>query len=290
MDYNTGFFYVGEAEQFAGGDLLIANSFSANLQRYTPAGVWVNPSITGNLNGVVDAITEDSEGFIYLGGRFLTANNQSRGRIARYTSAGVLDPGFAPGSGFDLDVKDIKQADNGARWVAGNFNNYNGQPAQKLMLLRGSLMDLPPLDPFDVFVAGLPVDQRGPDDDPDGDRLSNLLEFVYGTDPSSWASRLPPIFSSGTGPDRNLIAIDPSAAVDPNKPYFSFTFRLPKDTRGVTLTPQATRYLADFEDGSATLTPVGSPVDDGDFTLQKYYFSPNATTAGAGFVRVKATR
>ena len=289
VDYNTGFIYLYEALELANGDLIAANGFNGTLIRYTSAGVRVNPPLTGTLNGVVDAFAEDAEANLYLGGRFTFAGGQSRNRLARYGADGVLDDGFLVGTGFDADVKDVKIAHNGAIWVGGNFTSYNGITASKLVLLRGSA-SVEPNDPFEEFVAGLPVDQRGPDDDPDGDRLSNLLEFVYGTDPSSWASRLPPIFSSGTGPGRNLIAIDPSAAVDPNKPYFSFTFRLPKDTRGVTLTPQATRYLANFEDGSATLIPVGPPVDDGDFTLQKYYFSPNATAAGAGFVRVKATR
>lgn len=41
-----------------------------------------------------------------------------------------------------------------------------------------------PADPFADYVAGLPEDKRGANDDPDGDGISNLLEYALALDPA----------------------------------------------------------------------------------------------------------
>lgn len=140
-------------------------------------------------------------------------------------------------------------------------------------------------DPLNDYLAsfGGPIDQRGPNDDPDGDGFPNLLEFIYNANPTVSG------FVANHGP--NTISggsFITGAGLDPAKRYYITTIKFPKDTKGYNVTPQATTNLGDFTGGSAQILPYGDPVDDGDCLLQNYYMLPDQSVASKVYWRLEA--
>lgn len=89
------------------------------------------------------ALALDGSGDLYVGGRFTTYRAVSANRIVRLDSDGNRDAAFAIGTGFDDYVERIVPATDGSGdvYVGGDFLNYNGTPASKLVRLNsdGSL-------------------------------------------------------------------------------------------------------------------------------------------------------
>ena len=73
----------------------------------------------------------------------------------------------------------------------------------------------PPAPTFATWIAGLgnppPTDLRDPDDDPDGDGLQNILEFLLGGDPTSRTSAPLPTLGLSDGEFRYFVRRDPAA-------------------------------------------------------------------------------
>lgn len=202
---------------------------------------------------------------------------------------GAPEPDFVPGAGFNGNYPNVVKIDSlGRIWCGGSFTSYNGEIVGRVVVLNG--YDTTAIDPFDAYVADLPVGKQGEDDDADGDGVSNLFEFAYGTFSDDRRSR--PWFSNGTTTtgSAEINTLSPGSNLPDGENYYTVVFRFPDDPRGVTLTPQATLNLANFEDGSAQLTAFGDPVDDGDYYLQRYYFTPGRSTITRGFIRLKASR
>lgn len=147
------------------------------------------------------------------------------------------------------------------------------------------------IDPFETFTASLPGNQRGEKDNPDGDDFPNLLEFAYGTapgqmTPASVLTRQVRFLGGG-----EINAIDGSLGLDPAATYYVVDLALPKDSRGVTLTPQATQNLADFNDGSAQIRPLGTLMGlDATYDLQPYVITPAVQSGTQLFWRQSAAR
>lgn len=84
--------------------------------------------------------------------------------------------GFQPGSWFNMVQKN------------GSMSRFSVDAADEPAYLDDLQVKLgdPVKTPFDLWVAqfGLPFTQDGPDDDPDGDGMTNLEEWIAGTDPS----------------------------------------------------------------------------------------------------------
>ena len=95
--------------------------------------------------------------------------------------------GFHPNTPIQAWVAQQVQASLTARYPAIYGNS---EPLTDRDLIT-TVLGLSPSRGFDLFVenAGVPAGQRGPFDDPDGDRLANLMEFALGGhDPMSAAA------------------------------------------------------------------------------------------------------
>ncbi len=90
----------------------------------------------------VYAVSQDSNGDIYLGGDFTAFDDAARGRILRLNSDGGLDSAFSTaGSGFNSTVQSIAPYPGGKVVAGGNFSSYNGTTRGRLAMLNadGSL-------------------------------------------------------------------------------------------------------------------------------------------------------
>jgi uncharacterized delta-60 repeat protein len=84
------------------------------------------------------ALAVDDDGTILIGGDFTTYNNVARSRIARLNQNGSLDAGFDPGNGANGAVQAIAVQPDGRIIVAGDFTDFDSQPANFIMRLHPS--------------------------------------------------------------------------------------------------------------------------------------------------------
>lgn len=92
------------------------------------------------------------DGRILIGGEFTVVNGADRGRLARLSDTGVLDPDFFPGPGFNRTVNAMAVQADGNLLVGGEFTQLNGATIRPIVRLGpdGSL------DPS--FAAGTVID------------------------------------------------------------------------------------------------------------------------------------
>lgn len=77
------------------------------------------------------------EATIYVGGNFtMYADSYPCNRIVRLFNTGQVDTSFNIGSGFNGEVRFIKNGFGGVILVGGSFTTYNGQPVGKLVMLN----------------------------------------------------------------------------------------------------------------------------------------------------------
>jgi uncharacterized delta-60 repeat protein len=98
--------------------------------------------MTATGTGFDDAVTSialDSQGKIWVGGKFTSYNGTSVPHLARLNSDGTLDPAFQPGGGFDGNVLTLTTGDaSGQIIAAGDFTRFNGSPAPHLAQIAAS--------------------------------------------------------------------------------------------------------------------------------------------------------
>ena len=128
----------------AGGNFHTYNEIAANyIIRLLPNGD-IDPTFLMDtaFNGIVYSVKLQADGKIIVGGNFTAYNGVQRNGIARLNPDGSLDLGFNPGSGFSDEfniywvVKTIAIQNDGKILCGGNFNSFNGIPANYLVRLN----------------------------------------------------------------------------------------------------------------------------------------------------------
>ncbi|MGD7653688.1 MAG: LCCL domain-containing protein, partial [Verrucomicrobiales bacterium] len=225
-------------------------------------------------------LTQPSGKIIVYGDFEAFGSNTAIGH-ARLLDDGTYDPTYDSAEGFkNYNTQKAIQfaafaADGNVYYVPEGTGGFR-QTAQSglVRVFTGESTTDPNTDPLADYLAsfGIPANLSGPDDDADSDGVPNLLEFAYQTNPANGGSQ--PLFSQtpDTLTGSAINALEPAAALDPATVHHVVQIRLPKDPQGVTLTVESTANFPTFGDGSATMLPYGTPVDDGDFILQSYYF------------------
>ncbi|MBT63012.1 MAG: hypothetical protein CML13_07350 [Puniceicoccaceae bacterium] len=284
-DYDTGFFYTNDSIQLANGDLLAAYYYGNGVLRLSTTGSAITPfPVGGGIVGVARAFAESPAGDIYIGGDITSAAGQAAGRLIRLDSAGNRDFNFDTGTGFDSSVFDIAVTSTGRIWVGGGFSSYNGINTTKLVLLKGEELAS---DPFDAFVAALPMDQQGEDDDADGDGWGNLVEFLFGTAPDD-ATAAPAPLSIGSTLTGSSLNSSYGLSLDTAKSYRVVEVEIPVDLQGLSVTLEASQDLSFSGDASAT--EVGTPTANGSTEIRRYVITPAIEDAAKMFWRLKVTR
>jgi len=132
------------------------------------------------INSDVNVVLPQANGKTVMGGFFSSPAN----RLDRLTESGAADSSFDQGSGPGGSVYELVSDDRGSLWVGGNFYSYNGSSSRPVIRLAGGE------SPYEVWAqtrfttAQINGVEAAPDQDPDDDGMTNLVEMAMGTNPT----------------------------------------------------------------------------------------------------------
>ena len=102
-------------------------------------------------NSNVHAVVFDDAAQLIVGGDFTYMHGLAQGHISRLTTNALVDTSFATGQGFDNSVYALAPNTTNVLAVGGNFTNYNGVSAGRIIVLQAN--GLP--DPTFNFGSGV---------------------------------------------------------------------------------------------------------------------------------------
>ncbi len=147
-------------------------------------------------NNTVYSVAFQQNGQIVVGGNFTEVDGLSVRRVARLNGAGTVDTGFDPGSGPNSRVHGVAVQDDGRILLGGRFTEYDGAIHRRIVRLEGGGpaggYDLWVQDHFNSEEQNDPA-VSGPEADPDGDGIVNVLEYAFGGDPKVPYSATQPV-------------------------------------------------------------------------------------------------
>lgn len=87
---------------------------------------------SGGFNGAVQALSLHTDGRVTAGGTFTTYAGGSCIGVALLSDTGILDPGFAIGTGFNGQVNSVAAVPGGKMVVGGFFTDFNGTSRNRI--------------------------------------------------------------------------------------------------------------------------------------------------------------
>lgn len=215
-----------------------------------------------------------ANGDICIAGDFNTFNGVSAGYINFINADGSADTSYAIGTGFNMPVNAIGLDTQGRLHLGGNFSTYKGATRTRYAVLN-SVTTIPGdpglpahADPFIDYLlyAGVPANLRGPNDDPDSDGLSNLVEYALDLNP----------LGNGGGAFTGSM---PALATSPTLLQFTYRRR-----NGVNYAVQSTTDPGNSGSWSSVGVTQGTPAVDGTTTASI------SVTPGSQFLRLSMSR
>lgn len=127
------------------GKFLIGGDFQTYVNKFNPGIIQLDINglkrddefdIGEGFNGTVFISKRQNDGKIILGGLFTEFNGITVNNLARLNVDGSLDNSFNIGTGFNLNVYDISLSPLGNIYAAGNFRQFNGEVAERIIRLN----------------------------------------------------------------------------------------------------------------------------------------------------------
>lgn len=123
-----------------------------------------NTNIGTGPNGYIRSVSLQTDGKILLAGNFTTFNGISANNVVRLNTDGTIDNTFNVGAGTDDFVRVVTEQSDGKILVGGNFLNFAGAPASRIVRLNANgtkdLSFVPPSG-FDNAVTTIAVQASG---------------------------------------------------------------------------------------------------------------------------------
>jgi len=259
-------------------------SFGNNFTGYYNGNAGNNLAHTGTWNAAAASLTlkqaligQDLEiGRTYQVQLFIgdARTGDSVGRLVSLDGGTKVRYAFNSGAWEILAATGTFVADAISQTIS--INTFNPAGAQRGAQLNGFQIRVtsPPLTDYELWANanGLSLDNRGINDDPDGDGMTNLMEYVYGGSPVTYGKELEP-----------LADLD-----DPNPTYYFY--RSHRSVGQVALVCQWSTDLTTWTDipiGTDSLPPV-TITDLGNGADVVAVAIPQQS--GKIFVRLKATK
>lgn len=116
------------------GKILVAGDFAVSFNGVTSRGITrlnangsIDPTFTPGVgaNNNVQTLALQANGSFVIGGDFTTVNNTAAVRVARLTSAGVVDATFTAGAGANATVRSLAVQTDGNILLGGDFSQVN---------------------------------------------------------------------------------------------------------------------------------------------------------------------
>jgi uncharacterized delta-60 repeat protein len=116
----------------------------SNLSRITLSGTLdTNFTSHGGVSGAVNAMIQQPDGRLIIGGEFTSVNGVPRNRMARLNLDGTVDPTFDIGEGPNGPVYALLLRPDGKLAVAGRFTRFNGYYRGSVALLHRDRLSVP---------------------------------------------------------------------------------------------------------------------------------------------------
>lgn len=250
---------------------------------------FANPGGGGPNNRIYELATLGTSRSVVVG-TFFSYSGITAGNIMVIDSAGVPEPDFNADTGFNGSFPLVVETDSlGRIWCAGSFTSYKGETVNRVVVLNGYEETV--ADPYESYLANFPLPpaELGETDDPDGDEIPNLLEFLYSTDPS--AGPAIEIVSENVSESGDNLALSyPGLGFLAGETYETFTVLFPKDLQGASLVPQASTNLQNFGDGTINPILLSTSSVNGLYDLRTYAYDQPRSVAATAYARVLATR
>jgi len=113
------------------------SSINVSSKVLTPAGTIDTSFVYGTgFDFLVQVITIQSNGKILVGGNFASYNGTTANSIIRLNTDGSVDTSFVYGTGFNGAVRSIVVQSDNKILVGGEFTNYNGTSANRIIRLN----------------------------------------------------------------------------------------------------------------------------------------------------------
>lgn len=278
-----------------GGDWQRIFEFGASLDRR----LFLSPSVENSLQFVLlsprrDLVLQTEP--MQTGEWYHFAVTLEAESAALYVNGGLAGTLAFPGSAgsFEPISNYIGRSQTPDRFFDGRIDDFRiyqtvlSAPEVRALALSPFIQSQSVPDAFDDWAAGIlfPPGENTRDSDPDGDRIANLLEYLFGGDPlvPGTASLPRSILRSGgeLGPD-----------AEPGKTYLTLQARVRQNRTGVVMLPQAAATLTELHGSPASenVKQAGPPQADGDFEIFTFYFAQamEDSVGGKGFMHLKIT-